>query len=352
MIDTLGLTLTDYKIDAGCDLQLMPSDINLLSGQLKSNHPLFIDSSGKAVEGKKAIHNAENFNFTIAPISSREPNKISSYVQFSVPKIESGSNYAPTNSEGTKAALKALEAHLKAIGVRTNIETAKLSRIDTFRNVIGDEPFTSYSPILQVMQGQRLSKRDYGTTYLWRNTQQEICVYDKVEEMKARKQSIVGATPNTIRFEYRLLNGKKIQKTLGMTTVADLLSAPDHVEDTYRKSMKQLLFKAESVPDSESLTVMEVEAELKYFLNQGGHWFERWIKANGMRGMSAADYEAITKAAERIAPNRTALRRIRNTVKDARMDALNLETITPSKKTLGELYTELQTKVLLNPGLN
>jgi hypothetical protein len=345
VIDTLQLSIEDYSISSNSGLQLMPSPIDLSTGLMKSNHPLFTDSDGKSIEGSKAFHNGEDFNLTIKPLTGREPDKIGCYVQFSVPKVLNGDNYAGTDSKGTKAALRLMQDRLQAIGMKTNINTAKLSRLDAFRNVEASEPFTSFQPILQVMQGQRMAKRDYGTTFLWGNTQQQICVYDKLAEMAARKQSIKGSTPNTIRFEHRLLNRRKVKDTTGIETVSDLLSDLGHVEDCYRKSMKKLLFKAESVADTQPVTVMEIEAELQYFIDQGGHWFERWIKARGLR-VNANDYESILKAADNIAPNREALRRIRNTLKDARMDALNLEKVAPSKKTLGQLYTELQAKVL------
>jgi hypothetical protein len=348
MIDTLGLSLGDYQIDSDANLQVMPSDFNLQTGNLQANHPLFIDSSGRAIEGKKAFHNGEDFNLTIKPIASREPDLISSYIQFSVPKVLNGDNYAPTDSEGTKAALRAIESNLKAIGIRTNINTAKLSRLDAFRNVEADEPFESYQVILQVMQGQRMAKRDYGTTFLWQNSQQEICVYDKLAEMAARKQSIKGSTPNTIRFEHRLLNNRKIKNTLGMVTVSDLLSDLNHVDNCYRESMKKLLFKADTIPDNQPLSVMEAVKQFEFFKNQGGHWVQRALRAKGLQGLSVEDCAAMRQAIDIVETNRMTKSRLKKYLNDGIMDALNLQQAAPSKKTLGQLYTELQTKVLMN----
>jgi hypothetical protein len=265
-------------------------------------------------------------------------------VQFSVPKVAIGSNFHSTDHQGTSRALKAVQKHLRDIGIKTNIKTASLSRIDAFKTVETEEPYSAYHPVLSMLQGQRLAKRDYGTTFLWANTQQEICIYDKLVEMRQRKVSIAGFPENSVRFEHRMLKGRKIQETLGMKSVSDLLAGYDHVRDTYNAVMRKQLFQR-SISNVASYSVAQVEAELLALKSTNRYWFRSWLMAIGMRSI-APDVETIKKAVSKVADSRATAARVCRDLEKARLDAVALEILTPAKRPCGQLYSELKTKVL------
>jgi hypothetical protein len=266
-------------------------------------------------------------------------------VQFSVPKVATGSNFHPVDHNGTKEALRAIQKHLKAIGVKTSIKTATLSRLDAFKTVQTQEPYQCYHPVLSMLQAKRQSKRDYGTTFLWGNTQQETCVYDKLEEMRRRKQPVVGLPRNSMRFEWRGLKPRKVRDTLGMKTAGDLLEGFDHVQATYKRLLEDQLFKRD-VSNLEFQSVKDIEAQLAVFIQAGRRYpFTAWLEAVALdRGVS--DFEAVKKAVDNSFSNRAARRKIHKKLEAARLDAVTLRTVAPSKRAMGELYTELKTKVL------
>ena len=344
MIDTLKLSLSDYSVTEKPDITIQPSAVNAATSEFRSEYPLWHDGS-RYVLGARAYHNADNFNLSIQPLSPSEPDKVGCFVQFSVPKVATGSNYHPTDHKGTVEALKSIQQQLRAIGVKTNLKTANLSRVDTFKTVSAREPYHSYHPVLAMLQGQRMAKRDYGTTFLWGNTQQEICVYDKLVEMQHRKCNIAGLPDNSIRFEHRMLKAKKVRDTLEMRTVSDLLSAPDHVRDTYHKIMEKQLFKL-SVEEIEIFTPSQVE-NLMQATRDSGHrdYVLRSVAALAIAA-GVVDAEMICKASDNVASNRMTALRNRRIMKRVQMDAAALQQAGTSKRTLSDLYSELQRGVL------
>jgi hypothetical protein len=196
-----------------------------------------------------------------------------------------------------------------------------------------------------MLQGQRMNKRDYGTTFLWANTQQEICVYDKVAEMLARRLK-VSSKRYAIRFEFRMLKARKVQDTLSMKSVEDLLAGYDHVEAVYKQHLHKQLFHR-SVSEAAVLTARQIEEELSYYKNELGRrfWLNSWLMAQGMRA-AACDADALKQAVRNVAGNRMTAARVCRQIEDARLDAVALEIIRPSKRPLGELYGELKSKVL------
>jgi hypothetical protein len=345
MIDTLKLSLTDYKVSPGADLIVQPSSFNAATGELCSNHPLWRDGA-RYVEGSKAFHNGEDFNVTLKPLSPSEPGSIGCFVQFSVPKVATGDNYYPTDYKDTAAALATVEKYLRDVGVQTNIKTASLSRLDAFKTVQADEPYQAYHPVLSMLQGQRMNKRDYGTTFLWANTVQEICVYDKVAEMEHRRVSVLKVPANSLRFEFRMLKARKVQDMLEMRSVADLLDGYDHVRTVYRQHLHKQLFQR-SVSDVAMQTARQFEEQLSHYKDTLGRrfWIRDYVMAVGMRAV-AADVDALKQAVKKVSGCRVTAAKACRQIEAARLDAVALEIIAPSKRPLCELYDELKSKVL------
>jgi hypothetical protein len=95
------------------------------------------------------------------------------------------------------------------------------------------------------------------------------------------------------------------------------------------------------------LTATEIEAELSYYKNvlQKRYWFRAWVMANGMKA-AVPDVEALKMAVANVAEGKNTARRLEKQVEEARLDAVALDVVRPCKRPLGELYTELKTKVL------
>lgn len=355
MLDTLKLCLEDWEIKQGAELLIQPSPVNYATGELTSHFPLWRNSKGEMEMGSKAYLNTQNLNLDIKPFSNGRGG-IQCFVKFSIPKIHNGENYYSVGKEGTLAVLKKVEGELKEAGIKTNIEEASLSRIDTFQNVITEEPFYSYSPLFSLLQANRKMRRDYGTTFLWSNTQQELCIYDKLTEMENRKIETSSYPAQTMRFEWRLLNKKKIETVMGFSKVRELPAQWGELKEKHREIWQKDIFKME-VEEVEILASKQVRLLLEHFRNEN----ER-----NYIGELFDFYGAYTLARDYgIEPLKIAIRQLeqekgadKNTIKvkvqragkklqeaQQKMELLKGES---EGKTLAGLYRELQGKVCLN----
>ena len=353
MLDTVKLCLNDWEIKAGANLLIQPSPLNYGTGELTSYFPLWKNENGEMEMGSKAYLNGKNLNVDIKPYPQ---GGVQCFVHFSIPKIHNGENYYSVGKEGTQAVLKQVEGELKEAGIKTNIEEASLSRIDTFQNVITEEPFFSYSPLFSLLQASRKVRRDYGSTFLWSNTQQELCVYDKIAEMENRKLETSHYPAQTMRFEYRLLNKKKIEKAMGFSKVKELPSHWGDFKETFKKAWEKDIFKME-VSEVEILASKQVRLLLEHFRNEnernyidslfdfyGAYTLGRdygvtplKIAIRELEQENKTDRETIKKKIQR------AGKKLEEAQKQ--MELLKGES---EGKTLASLYRELQGKVCLN----
>jgi hypothetical protein len=281
----------------------------------------------------------------VKPIITDDSGSVRCYVQFSVPKIANATNYFPADEESASRAVDQLEKDLRLVGVKANIQKAELSRLDACRTVETLEPFQTYSSVLSALQGQRMHKRDYGTTFLWHNTQQEVAVYDKIAEMTHRKHSVAGLPKNSVRFEHRLLKARKVQNALGMKTVSDLLSDFGHVEKCYVAAMQKQLFKL-PVADVQALSSRGLAEQFEVFKElHPQSWLAAWLKAQGVASV-LDDKTALLDAVAAVAGNKMTVSRLKRQLLKVEADAMTLRAAAPSRRSAGELYRELEEKVL------
>lgn len=264
MIDTVKLCLSDWEIRDTSRLVVQPSPMNYGTGELTSDYPLWRNERGEIQRGNKAYLNTEKLHVDIKPFSSGD---VECFVHFSIPAVHNGENYYSVGKDGTEAVMKIVEGELGDAGIETNIERAHLSRIDTFKNVITEEPFFSYSSLFSTLEASRKVRRDYGTTFLWSNTQQELCIYDKIAEMEKKKINTSGYPAQTMRFEYRLLNKRKIENALGFSEVRELPKGWQEMKENFNFVWKRNIFNR-TIEEIEILSSHQVRTMLEVFRNE------------------------------------------------------------------------------------
>jgi hypothetical protein len=353
MLDTVKLCLNDWEIKAGANLLIQPSPLNYGTGELTSYFPLWRNENGEMEMGSKAYLNGKNLNVDIKPYPQ---GGVQCFVHFSIPKIHNGENYYSVGKEGTQAVLKQVEGELKEAGIKTNIEEASLSRIDTFQNVVTEEPFFSYSPLFSLLQASRKVRRDYGSTFLWSNTQQELCVYDKLAEMTNRKLETSSYPAQTMRFEYRLLNKKKIEKAMGFSKVKELPSHWGDFKETFKKAWEKDIFKME-VGKVEILASKQVRLLLEHFRNENertyiGDLFDFYGAYTLARDYGIAPLKIAIRELEREkgSEKHAVIMKVQRAGKKLEEAQKKMELLKGESegKTLASLYRELQGKVCLN----
>lgn len=344
MLDTVNLWLPDIRYSSKANLTVQPSVINLQTGQKGRECELL-----PGVMGAKAYLNTDKFNFQIAAVGREGDYFPLSHVHFSIPKVYSGSdeNVMPCDESQTFEAICNIQSDLASQGIKADLlETAEISRLDTFVNVETSEPFESYDGVFRLLKARQANRRDYGSTYLVHNKSQEYCIYDKVQELQNRNFNTEGL-PELARFEHRLLKKRKVEGVLGFTSVADMFNGGWAViRDRRRESWENSLFRY-SQDDFENMVTSEVLAMMKAYYQTGSrNWFSQYWKHFGMiTAVQSFGFEVIEDAIWRCGvPERTAYRYVKELQELENGHAMN-ELVT-NTKTMGDLYSELKHKVL------
>lgn len=343
MLDTLRLTLDDFQVRDDADLEISFPTVNASTGVVAASYPLWRGRGG-TVKGTKAFHNGERINITLQPMRENPGAQALCVVQFSVPKVATGGNYHAADANGTNEALNTVAKYLDTVGISTNLERAAISRLDAAKTEVMREPFAGYAPVLSRLQGKRVQRREYGTTFLWGNTQWETCAYDKIEEMRHAKLRTDGLALNSLRMELRALKSQKVKSLFGLRTVEELRDGLGHVRDVYRSQLEKQLFKAE-VPEESLLSSSDFIEQLKAAQAASPRWYEAWRNAQAMHHL-APQMDALKHAVRVVSPNRTTANRVIKQLEQAEREGMALKQVGPSRRTWGELYNELRDKVL------
>jgi hypothetical protein len=109
--------------------------------------------------------------------------------------------------------------------------------------------------------------------------------------------------------------------------------------------MEKQLFKL-SVAEVEVFTPSQMESLLQATRDTGSR--DYFLKSVAVLAIAAGavDVEALCKASDNVAPNRMTALRHRRVMKRVQMDAAALQQAGTSKRTLSDLYSELQRGVL------
>jgi hypothetical protein len=347
VIDTMQLLLTDYECN-NVKLRLQPSPINTETGEATGSFPLWREGE-RVVEGAYAYDRQEHVNVKLYPMPKPEGQGMGTIcsIRFEVPKFVGDDNYHPADFKGTRKALRQAEKHLAGIGIKTDIKTAQISRLDAFRNVVGEEPYPCYQSVLGLLSGSRMKQRGYENGFLWENQQQQVCVYDKLKKMEHDKLSTSGLPGNSIRFEHRMLKSKKVRDVLNFRNVADLLESYDTIARAYQETMAKQLFRYEPA-EVETIVVSQIESDMRFFKGKyGRNSLSLYLKCYGLHSLLVlTEMEVILRAVENVFDDRKKKSRMKAELTKMRFDTQSMRVLGPSKRTTGQLYQELREKVL------
>jgi hypothetical protein len=349
-LDTVHLHLTDYSIAEGNSLTIQPSPYIASTGEKVSDFHLFRDEAGREQTGSRAYLNVpDKFQLTLQPFTKCQAG-VNCFVQFSVPRVHYGNNYYSVGEEGSQAVFNSIEKELWQAGIHTDINTADLCRVDTFKNIEPEEEFSAYMPVLGLLKMRRGADRQYPEGFLLKNTQQQFCVYDKIAEMQKRKVDTSRFPAMTMRFEHRCMNKDKVQSVFGFHSVKELFSGGyETVKVQQVNQWKNNLF---SQPVEEIIVegAKTLEAEMKYYREQyPNSWFERFLRGYGAKHLvENTGIEVVKYALKSFEVDRKKVWRAEKTLEQAKREIDMLKQVEGRNKTLGTLYLELREKVCLN----
>jgi hypothetical protein len=337
-IDTIEVTLTDFEIRNPA-LKLNQS-VETDTG-ISDNHVLWREN-GVAVMGNNAVYVGPDFHLRIG--ASKHTGVVGARLTFSASRKATGSNYSPATANELRTAFNSVESDIKSLGVYTNILVSTLYRVDVTKNILSEENYASYYPILKALPTRLKDTWDYGSSLLLKNTQQQVNIYDKIAEMKSKKHN-TDNLPNTIRFEQRFMKPQKVKNYLGMTTPHELLNNLDHIAAKYTDSMRKNIFPKETF-EYEVTTTQQHVSELTAIKEKHQKALESYLMLLGYQQATANGDEALLAAIDEAFDCRKAVSRAKNTLNTLKMEALSLEPAQRGKKKGADLYAELREKVL------
>ena len=106
--------------------------------------------------------------------------------------------------------------------VETDLEQAKISRLDVAHNLVLNHELLTYNNVFDTLQGKRHFKRSYGDSRYWKNGENEFIIYNKRKEIIEQHRKKINM-PNITRAEVKALKGRSVKKVFGVHKLGDIL---------------------------------------------------------------------------------------------------------------------------------
>jgi len=342
MVDTITLDLQNYEVRDRRNFVVQPAKRNAETGEVIGAEPVLFGD----VVGSNAFVNTGKETVDIKPC--RDGN-VHAFMRFSVPKQVAEDNYQELNYSDFLNALEHAEGKLEEIGIKAKLDEAKIVRLDLFKNIYPDEPVMCYAKVFELLKANYVKdRRTYGVGgWLMTNSQQEYCIYDKLEEMKNEASRDLSSLPETMRFEHRSLRANKVKSFYKFSTIEGLKRFGwEALYEKRRDTWKRNFFKYE-VAEVETLAVSQLVMELQYFQAKGGNWFDNYLRFLGATYLcKVGSIEVVKRALEQLGCDRMKIYRAERSLREGRLEVESLKPEEVSTRTLGSLYNELKQKVL------
>ena len=156
-----------------------------------------------------------------------------------------------------------IKERLRALGVSCHIEQGELSRLDLCRDAYLDYPVCSYQEVIKDLPFSRMKLQAYNDGFILKNTQHQLCMYNKIQQLKKDnkidKEAVFNWSQyNVLRAEIRLFKNRKIKDYTGLQRYEDVISNLDYMPDVYNKYQKKEVFKM----NKRSCTTKSVDANI------------------------------------------------------------------------------------------
>jgi hypothetical protein len=237
-IDKLILTSPEYLVKE-VNSAIFGIDTSTKQGATEGELPFLLhDGRGREVRAHRIYHNSKDGigNYTI---DSR-----GLLVQFNPSKIAHPYQLAEVGSTGYMEALAKVKAEMAEVGLITNLEEMKLSRVDVAKQAEMEHPCYQYEAAFKLMKGRRVKERAYEGGYLFANKSNQCMFYDKRAELTYQKMdAVLDGEQNFMRAEVRALKSKPVAAILGVNSLAQLnqLSSTE-ISGSYNKYITTRIF--------------------------------------------------------------------------------------------------------------
>ena len=307
MIDTLKLSVSKFSVRDNHSLTVnlvAPSQMGQTQTGQAQNRFLWIGGGGKPVMGVSAEYFSAGIRVYIQPYRESHVSteaQSSLWITFSVPKAFHGGNLHPLSVEQFVMTIERLRCQLDEIGIECDVWTARVRRVDLFRNAETDRPFSDYAAIFRLAQARQKHKSWPGPgSFSMGNKQERLIAYDKTAERKHRGWDVAG-WPNLMRVECGLLTDRKVQSALKVVTTHDLVERYEELPNYYEGMLRRHLFGADLSskkrrPTNDEKRLLELNEKVSRAdeiakkldsckQNYGRNWRDSWLKDEGIKAV-------------------------------------------------------------------
>ena len=308
-IDKLILTTRDFSINkanlAGLTIKPMPYSL----GDVRQQEPvLFTDNFGQRVQGDGAYLHDKLYTLDINRNGCRviiNPSK--PYHPFTL-----------VSDTGTFAdRITTVEKQLKAMGITLDMAGAKISRVDTARNIQTKEPVRQYGGVFAFLNMPRAKRQThYPDGYQSGNNSRGIIAYNKLQECRDQGHDVLG--DDMLRVELQNKKTDAVKRFLGLNSYSDLLSCGiEEMAVIYKNTIKNEIFKIKPLFEQPSIPYdngIELMLELK---KKHPHSWERKYRSifclNDLITLHG-NIENYLQLVKEIAGNRQQVKRVREDI--------------------------------------
>jgi len=362
MIDKLKLWTDDFRIEKENSLILKRGDLDLKTGEILKEYGLFERSDGRIEIGSKAYLNNKEFKNGILPYNI-EINTRGLFLSFNPSLIyyQDHNLYSVTNWQ-LRDVTERIKYSLKENGIRLDLDSMNLSRIDLKRDIYTDYPYIAYTPIFDWMAGKRLKSVEYEGSYSFRNKSRQVIFYDKLRELEAvhgiKRESLrlgsgllkMSKENELMRGELRLLRKKVVESNLNIIEAKELYKreAYEHCNKRYSELLKELIFQPTKATP-ESMIYFKTDLDLlEQCKARTKNWVGRYLKIIGAQEIVErwGSLEAFRELLRKAGCEREYTYRITKRIRRWLTESREANKKGGFESSFGELYNELYTKFL------
>lgn len=239
-----------------------------------------------------------------------------------------------------------LQKDLEKDGIKVQLETATLNRIDIANNMKLNEPIENYFSVMDAFQGKRQVRKQHNETRYWANSQNQFIIYPKNKELSETILQWQMPDVELTRAEMKLLNSDVIKNKFGHNLMGELISDDEVYSDVFNDYVRGIIFKENQYKTQQIDFGEYYEVYEKLYREFGNRAFDIFLKSFGILELikNEKGIENIEKIIRKLHTPRTARRRLSEMNDLVRIYKESLATITPE---FIRRNNELRSKILI-----
>lgn len=239
-----------------------------------------------------------------------------------------------------------LQKDLEKDGIKVQLETATLNRIDVANNMKLNEPIENYFSVMDSFQGKRQIRKQHDETRYWANTQNQFIIYPKNKELGEELSEWQMPDVELTRAEMKLLNSSVISQKLGSSSLGEIIGDDEIYANVFNDYVRNVIFREKQLTQQKIDYGEFFEIYDSLYDEFGNRAFDIFMKSFGILELVRHEkgIENIQKIIKEKHTERTARRRIEEMNRLVNIYKKNLSKVTPEFVRRNE---ELRTKIII-----